>query len=97
MFYLFSKLPFKSSRISVAALFCGRLELKCLPALGLGLGNPNCLVLSLGLWVIQQYLLRSRMLLPLLCPFLFDSSVLCKVPSFQCVASETYCNKDENL
>lgn len=100
MFYLCSKLSFKSSRISVAIFFCRRLAGAKVLARLVGLWVFEAQTLWCQAWrlrVIQQHLLGSRVLLPLLCPFIFDSSVLCKFPSFQCVLSETYCNKEENL
>lgn len=92
MFYLFSKLSFKSSSISVAVLFCRKLfgakALACL--LGLWVWEAQTLwCQAWGLRLVQQHLLGSRALLPLPCAFIFDSSVLCKFTSFQCLVPET--------
>lgn len=92
MFYLLSKLSFKSSRISVAVLFCrrvfGAIVLAC-PRSLLVWEAQTVWCQAWGLWVIQQHLLGSTVLLLLLCPFIVFP-VLCKFPSFQCVVSETH-------
>lgn len=100
MFSVLCKLSFKSSRISVAILFHRRLL------------GAKVFAYLVGLWVwesqtiwcqtggpriIQRHLPRSRTRFPLLCPVIFDSSLLCKLSSFQGVVSETYCNKKKTF
>lgn len=101
MFSVFCKLSFKSSRISVAIVFHRKLlgdkVFACLVRC-LGWESQTVWCQAGGLRVFQWHLVRSRALLcwhPLPCPVFFDSSLLCKLSSFQCVVSETYCNKEE--